>query len=175
MNVFVGSKNQNKVDAVTDSIKDYDLFDGAKVTEKDVASDVSDQPKSLDEIVTGAKNRAKNAYETESISFGLEDGLMAVPESKSGYMNVCVCSIYDGTTYHLGLSSAFENPKEVMDLMMNDGLEMSQAYFKAGFTDNANLGKLGGSIGLLTKKRLLRKEYTQQAVQTALIHLENVL
>lgn len=175
MKVFVGSKNLNKIKAVEESLEDYDFFKGCVVVGKAVSSGISEQPKTLEETILGAKNRARNVHEDNEYSFGIEGGLMKVPHTKTGFMNVCVCAIYDGALYHIGMSSAFESPKEVMDLILEEGLDMAQAYYKAGFTDNPNLGSAEGAIGLLTKGRLLRKGYSQQAIQTALIHLENFL
>ncbi len=98
---------------------------------------------------------------------------MQVPFSKTGHMDVCACAIYDGREFHLGLSSAWEFPdKKVLDYMLNDGLDMSQAINKAGLTKNPKVGSEEGAIGILTKGRLDRKEYTKQALRTALIHLE---
>lgn len=79
---------------------------------EEVSSSVSNQPKSLDETVRGAMNRALGSFVDCSYSFGIESGLMAVPNTKSGFMDVCVCAIYDGTEYHIGLSSAWEAPKQ---------------------------------------------------------------
>jgi len=50
---------------------------------------------------------------------------------------------------------------------------MNQAFSRAGLTNNPKLGSQEGAVGLLTKGRLTRKEYTKQAIRTALIHLEN--
>ncbi len=98
---------------------------------------------------------------------------MSVPKTKSGYMDVCVCAIYDGREFHLGLSSAWEFPdKIVMDFILKDGLDMSQAINKAGITKNTQIGSCEGAIGILTKGRLDRKEYTKQALRSALIHLD---
>ncbi len=89
-------------------------------------------------------------------------------------MDVCVCAIYDGTEYYFGLSSAWEFPnKAITDLIMKEGLDMSQAINKIGLTSNSNIGANEGAIGILTKNRLTRKAYTKEALRTALIHLEN--
>ena len=97
---------------------------------------------------------------------------MAVPYTKSGVMDVCVCAIFDGAVIHLGLSSAFEPPLKVAELM-EQGMDMSQATAAAGLTSNQNIGASEGLIGILTHGRLTRLMYTKQAITTALIHLEN--
>lgn len=173
MKICVGSANAIKVSAVKEMLSEYDFFTSAEIISRDVSPEVSNQPKTIDETIRGAMNRAKNAFQNCEYSFGLESGLMEVPHTKSGYMDFCACAIYDGKKFHLGFSSAFEYPKEVIRLIFEEGLEVDEAYHKLGLTDNARIGRSEGVIGQLTKGRLPRKEYTKQAIRTALIHLEN--
>ena len=173
MHIRVGSTNEVKVEAVKEILRDYAHLAGATVLGVKADSGVSDQPKSLEETVEGAVNRAKNARGDADYGIGLESGLMPVPKTKSGYMDVCACAIYDGKEFHLGLSSAWEFPdKSVMELILNEGLNMTEAVHKAGLTKSTSIGAENGAIGILTKNRVDRKEYTKQALRTALIHLE---
>ncbi len=174
MNIKVGSTNKIKVEAVREILKDYSYLKEANIFSEEVASSVSNQPKSLDETVRGAMNRAQGAFTDCAYSFGIESGLMAVPNTKSGFMDVCVCAIYDGSEYHIGLSSAWEAPKKVTHYMVNEGLDMNQAALKAGLTNNPKVGSAEGLVGVVTKGRLTRKEYTKEAIRTALIHLERI-
>ena len=58
--------------------------------------------------------------------------------------------------------------------MILSGIEGSDAVRIAGLTDHVKLGNTeGGLIGLLTKGRVSRKEYTKQAIVNALIQLDN--
>lgn len=173
MKIKVGTKNKAKLEAVIEIIKDYPHLKDAEIVGVEVSSDVSDQPKSLEEAVNGAINRAKKSFQNCTYSIGLESGLMQVPQTKSGYMDVCVCAIYDGKECHLGLSSAWEFPDpSVNNLIINEGLDMSQAINKVGMTKNPQIGSEEGAIGIMTKGRLTRKEYTKEALRTAFIHLE---
>lgn len=172
MKLNVGSKNPVKVQALEEIILDYPYLKDAELTSIETVSGVSDQPKSLEETVQGAMNRAKSSFSDCQYSFGIESGLMAVPNTKSGYMDVCVCAIFDGSEYHLGLSSAWEAPKEVTKLMINDGLDMNDAAHRSGFTNNPKVGAAEGLVGIMTKGRLTRKEYTKEAIRTALIHVD---
>ncbi|HLD88694.1 MAG TPA: inosine/xanthosine triphosphatase [Candidatus Nanoarchaeia archaeon] len=173
MKITIGSTNDVKVEAVREVIHDYDILSNAEVNGIDVNSEVSEQPKSLNETIHGAMNRAKNAFRDCNYSFGIESGLMQVPNTKTGYMDVCACVIYDGKDYHIGLSSAFEYPHEIARLVFKDGLGISQAAYRTGLTKNPKVGSAEGVIGILTRGRLPRKEYTKQAIVMALIHLEN--
>ena len=173
MKIIVGSKNQAKVEAVREMLQDYPHLADAEVVGMETESGVSDQPLSLEESMRGALNRAKAVFNDCDYSIGLESGLMHVPGSKTGYMDVCVCAIYDGREAHFGLSSAWEFPKkEITDLMVHEGLDMSQAINKAGLTSDPKIGSGEGAIGILTKGRLTRKAYTKEVLRTALIHLE---
>ena len=174
MKLVIGSKNPAKVRAVKEIIQEYPGLTDASVLSSDVLSEVADQPLSLEDTINGAKNRARNAFSDCDYSFGLESGLMAVAGSKTGYFDVCVCAIYDGQDYHLGLSSAWEFPDPaITKSMIEEGLDMSQAINRHGLTNNPKIGEEQGAIGLLTKGRLTRQEYTKQAIRTALIHIEN--
>lgn len=172
MRLVVGSTNAVKVDAVREIIHEYDHLRGADVIGISVESGVSDQPKTLEETIEGAISRAQRAFDNCAYSFGIESGLMVVPHTKTGHMDVCVCAIFDGSEYHLGLSSAWEAPSRVMHYIIEEGLDMNQAAHRAGLTDSMNVGAGEGLVGILTRGRLTRKAYTKEAVRTALIHLE---
>lgn len=173
MKIGVGSKNKTKVNAVTELLRDYPMFDGAEVIGVDVNVDQFGHPKSLEETVDGAINRAKQACENNDYGFGIESGLMQVPHTKSGYMEVAVCAIYDGKQVHMGLSQAYEWPKQVLDGILNKGLDGSQAMKAAGLTHHEKLGEHEGFVGIFTKGRTNRTEYNKAAIVMALMHLEN--
>lgn len=165
--------NPAKIAAVKEIVQSYPMLAMAEIAGFEALSGVSSQPKSLQETIEGAKNRARNAFKDCDLSFGLESGLMAVPHTKTGYMDVTCCAIYDGKDFHIGLSSAFEHPREAVRLVFEEGMDINQAFHKIGLTGNVKIGSAEGAIGILTKGRLTRKDYTKQAILTALIHLEN--
>ncbi|MBN2043304.1 MAG: inosine/xanthosine triphosphatase [Candidatus Aenigmarchaeota archaeon] len=173
MKIIVGSKNNVKIDAVRETIERYDFLKGSVVEGNEVDSSVHKQPKTLEETVRGAINRAKEAFVDCNLSVGIEDGLMPVPETKTGMMNVCVCVIWDGKDTHIGLASGFEYPKEVTKMVMEEGMDIDEAYYKLGMTDKKRIGSHEGVIGQLTKGRFTRKDATKEAVMMALIHMEN--
>jgi inosine/xanthosine triphosphatase len=173
MKINVGSKNEVKVSAVREAIQDYDFLAGAEVVGMEVASEVAEQPKTRDETMKGAMNRARKAFKDCDYSVGIEAGLMKVPNTKTDYMNATVCAIYDGKGYHLGMASAFEYPPEVTKLVFKEGLDINEAFYKVGLTENPKIGSAEGAIGILTKGRITRKGYTKQSITMALIHLEN--
>lgn len=173
MKVGVGSKNKTKVQAVADILLDYPLFEDAEVIGVDVTVELYGHPKSLEETVAGAVDRAKQAYEGHDWGFGIEGGLMAVPYTKTGYMEVAACAIYDGKEISLGLSQACEWPRTVIDGILHKGLDGSQSMKAAGITQLEKLGEHGGFIGIATKGRMNRADQNKGAVVMALIQLEN--
>lgn len=173
MKIAIGSTNEIKVNALKELLPEYPLLANAEVFSVNVSSDVSEQPKSIGETVRGARNRAIGAFMGYDLSFGIESGLIEVPDTKTGMMDVCVCVIFDGMECHIGLSPAFECPPKVVELVQNEGLDLNQAFHKAGLTDNPKIGSAEGAVGLLTKGRITRMDYTKQAIIMAMIHLEN--
>ncbi len=173
MKVGVGSKNVTKVGAVEAALKEYPLFDSAEIIGVPVQVEEFGHPKNIEETMAGAIDRAKQAWEGNDYGFGIEGGLIEVPYSKSGYMEVAACAIYDGSQVHLGLSPACEWPKSVIDGIVNKGLDGSQAMKAAGLTDERKLGEKKGFIDIVTKGRMDRTDFNRAAIMMALVHLEN--
>lgn len=173
MKINIASTNLTKIAALRETLEGYEMFRGAEITARKTDSGVSDQPKSLEETVRGAINRAKRAFHNCTYSFGIESGLMAVPHTKTGHMDMAVCAIYDGEQIHLGMSSAFECPIEVIRLVFQEGLDLNQASQRIGLTADPKIGDTQGLVGLVSQGHIMRKDYTTQAIKTALIHLQN--
>jgi inosine/xanthosine triphosphatase len=173
MKLSIGSKNPTKVAALKEILSEYDFLSGAEIASVDADSGVSSQPKSTEETITGAINRARAAFVNCDYSFGIESGLMHIPQAKCGYMDFSACIIYDGKETCLGLSSAFEFPLELTRLIREEGLDANEASFRIGLTSHKKIGSLEGAVGILTKGRVTRKDYTKQAIRMAMIQIEN--
>src|SRR3989344_1033018 len=172
--VNIGSKNPVKISAVEETLRNYLDLNPFSITSLDVSSDVSEQPKSIEEIVKGAKNRARKSFVNCDYSFGLESGLMKIPETKTGHMDVCICAIHDAkNNYALGMSCALEPPIEVARLVFEEGLDLNAASFQMGLTQNRKVGSAEGIIGILTDGNITRKDYMKQAVHMALMQIRN--
>ena len=116
MIIAIGSTNTVKVQAVEELIKDYPQLSSARIYSFSVSSDISEQPLSLDEIILGAKNRARNAYERCEgchYSFGIESGLFQANGTQTGFLEACICCIHDGSNNYIGLSCGFEIPPPI--------------------------------------------------------------
>jgi non-canonical (house-cleaning) NTP pyrophosphatase len=94
MKIFVGSTNPVKVEAVKELLPEYpSIFKDYLLDCKEVNSEVSSQPKSLEELMKGSLNRALNAQGYD-YSFGIESGMMRIPfMGQNRWFNTCACTI----------------------------------------------------------------------------------
>ena len=165
MKVVVGSKNPVKINATGNILRK--IYKNVEVTSKDVDSGVSDQPFGLDETIKGAVNRAKNAYSDEAdLSVGIESGLMEIPGSITGYIDLQWCAIFDGDIVTIGVSSGFEYPPKVIKKVLN-GVEVGDVMDK--ITGVEDLGQKKGAVSYLSHDMLDRTQNTEQCVLTAMI------
>lgn len=173
MLIKVGSKNPTKVDAVREVMKDY--FPDAEVRGVEVDSGVGCQPKSMRQTIQGADRRAYLAFKDCDFSIGLESGMVeASGKTKTGYLNVLFCSIYDGVDFYIGMSSGFEIPQGAIETVIrDDSMDISDALYFAGYTTERRIGYGKGFIHILTKGRVCRQDLVIQAVQMAMLQIEN--
>jgi len=106
------------------------------------------------------------------LAIGIESGLYTSGVDARMY-DVCVCSAFDGTSFNQGLSCAFEIPQPILRYVTEEGMDLAQACNAAGVTSNPQLGEAEGLIGILSKGRVTRLDYTKQAISMALLYFEN--
>jgi len=165
MNVVVGSKNPVKLNATRNILGR--IYGDITVSSTNVDSGVPDQPFGLDQTVKGAVNRAKNAFSEEfDLSVGIESGLLMVPETLTGYIDLQWCAIYDGNNITIGASSGFEYPPSVIKEVLN-GVEVGDVMDKV--TGVNDLGQKKGAVSYLSRDMLNRTENTEECVLTAMI------
>ena len=165
MNVVVGSKNPVKLNATRNILGR--IYRDITVSSANVDSGVPDQPFGLDQTVKGAVNRAKNAYTEEfELSVGIESGLLNVPETLTGYIDLQWCAIYDGKNITIEASSGFEYPPSVIKEVLN-GVEVGDVMDKVIGVDD--LGQKKGAVSYLSMEMLNRTENTEECVLTAMI------
>ena len=115
MIIHVGSQNRVKGEAVREVLTNYDFLSRAEVIGVSVDSGVAFQPLTLDETILGAKTRAIRSFPGSEYSIGLESGAHRIMDER--YMELTICSIYDGKRHSLGYSSAFEIPPQMARLL----------------------------------------------------------
>ena len=174
--IAVGTMNQSKLTAVETVLSEYeDVFPNSEVVPVKVESLVPEQPIGFNEIIKGAKERAKNAFlETQSdIAIGIEDGIAEMQETRTGYMNFCCVAFYDGHEFVIGMSGGFEYPRDVIKDVIEHKKNITDSFFERGLTDNPNIGADEGALGIMTKGRETRADATKSALRRALIQIEN--
>ena len=172
MKICVGSKNKAKLAAVKEALLLYDEYKNAEVAGKDVDSGVSEQPLSLGEIMKGSHTRAKGAFEDCVLSVGIESGLMKVPRTDSGYMDVTAVALYNGEQFYTGLSPGIQLPKRIVDIAIEKKIDLSVACKECGVTELDNIGSAQGFVGLFTGGRITRTDYTKHGFIMAMAHKE---
>jgi inosine/xanthosine triphosphatase len=172
MKIILGSKNPVKLQAVQEVIETIPYFAASTIHAIKADSGVPDQPHGLEETIRGAQNRSKEAFTHGDLGIGLESGIIPVPLTQTGYMNLTACVIFDGSSFHTGLGPAFELSLEVTRWVIEQGLELDQAVCAAGMSDNPRIGYDQGIIGIMTKGRVTRMEYSKPAVLMALAGMD---
>jgi len=165
MKVVVGSKNPVKLKATMNVLKK--IYPQMGVQAKHVDSGVPDQPIGLEVTIQGAINRAKNVFSKEfDLSVGIESGLLEVPHSITGYLDLQWCAIHDGEKTTLGVSAGFEYPPMVIEQVLK-GVEVGDVMDQLTGVDN--LGQKTGAVSHLSRGLLDRTGNTEQCVLMAMI------
>ncbi|AGB36481.1 DUF84 family protein [Natronococcus occultus] len=120
MDVAVGSTNPVKVEAVERTLARYE----PTVIPVAVDSDVSEQPRSIAETVTGAENRAKRALENADAEYGigLEGGVARI-EDVPGLSLIMWSAATDGNRLERGGGPTLRLPESVAR-RIEDGEEL---------------------------------------------------
>jgi len=181
-NVWVGSANVPKIDAVRAAIAPYAAE--ARIEGVAVLSDVSEQPVGLEEIVRGARNRAEQATRAAraegspcDLGVGIEDGLLDLRDlGVPGLVpvNIGCAAVTDGKHTSLGFSSAFPYPPQCTDRAIRErepiGERFDSLWAQAKGEDAVSSSSRSlGNVGKLTLGVLPRSDYARHAVLCALV------
>lgn len=172
--VNVGSQNAAKLEAVRRGLEPF--FPGVELAGFSVASGVSEQPVGFDEILSGARNRARRSFAHGNceLGVGIEDGLIPLPTLPTGYVNLGCCVLHDGARDAYGLSSGFEYPPAcVAEATGFERVPIGDVFDRVFAARHPGLdpGLLAGNIGRLTEGVLTRAEYGSHAVMCAMVRL----
>jgi len=172
--VSVGSANGPKIEAVRAALEPF--LPEVEVAGHSVESGVDDQPVGFAQIVAGARNRARAAFEAGAcdLAVGIEDGLATLPGVDEPALNIGAAVVTDGRRDSLGLSSGFGYPPGCLEQALA-GPEPIGDLFDAlwrrerGDDDGSPSGRGVGNVGKLSLEVLPRSEYGRHAVLCALI------
>lgn len=137
----------------------------------DAISNIPAQPRSEEETLLGAKNRAthaKSLVPEADYWVGIEGGVDEDPQGMYAFAWIYV--LHRSGKCSQSKTSTFYLPPQVVALIQ-DGMELGHAddlVFQA-----QNSKQQGGSVGLLTHGLITREGYYQQAMVLALIPFLN--
>lgn len=168
LDICVGSTNAGKLLATHLFVSHHPWFStSANILSAPVPSGVSPQPTSLEEIKLGAKNRSARALNHSNAwcGVGLESGIFRT--SHGEWMDTtCACIHFDNDLVLYGMSSCFVVPKAIVDMVLDKGLELTDAALACGFACNR---EAGGLIGTLSNGRVTRVDLFVQALEMAAV------
>jgi inosine/xanthosine triphosphatase len=171
MKIIIASDNPVKINSAKLGFER--IFSGEVINCESVKVDsgVSHQPKTDEETLTGATNRAENSKAMKPDAdywVGIEGGIAEIDGTMEAFAWVII--IDRNNRKGKGKSGAFILPVKVADLI-REGLELGDADDQVfGMTDSK---KQIGAVGILTKGALDRTGYYEQAVILALIPFIN--
>ena len=168
--VIIASKNPVKINAVKKGFKKMFPNENFDFNGVSVPSNVSDQPLSNIETLTGANNRAKNAkiqFKNASYWVGIEGGIQPNNEEMEAFAWVVIKSNLKTGKSRTG---TFFLPPKIVKLI-NEGLELGDADDIV--FNKSNSKQENGAVGLLTNNIINRTSYYFEAIILALIPFKN--
>ncbi|WP_226481091.1 inosine/xanthosine triphosphatase [Natrinema amylolyticum] len=144
MDLAVGSTNPAKIAAVERTLDRYE----PTVTAVDVDSGVDEQPRSIEETVTGAENRARRALAATDAEYGVGlEGGVARLEGTTGLSLIMWCAVTDGDRIERGGGPTLRLPEAVAERLA-DGAELGSVM--DGLLGTEDLAEAQGAVGVFT-------------------------
>lgn len=161
MKIGISTKNPLKIKAVKEVFEQ--AFGKVEVISFENNSGVPDQPLK-DQILEGAKNRAKAALKNNDFSVGIEAGAI---EIDGRLFDIGYCIIMDKSgKYSIGSQPIFELPESFKEKLLS-GKELGKVA--DDFFGLDNIKQDIGAVGMLSKKLIVREDLLKAAVKTALL------
>ena len=176
MIIAVASNNIPKVSAckkVINNLKnELSSDENIEIINRKIESDVGAMPLSLDDLMNGAKNRAKKIFKLlkeenrfPTYSIGMEGGffLKYSPCRNSPVAFLQSWSyVYDGEKGYWGSSGAIEVPQNIFSKISDTGKELSEII--DDIADVENVRSKQGTVGVLTNNRITRQDFFESAL-----------
>jgi inosine/xanthosine triphosphatase len=171
MKVVIASLNPAKISAVEEAFSLQFPGQSIDFIPVNVASGVSDQPRSDEETHLGAGNRALNAHALKPAAnfwIGMEGGIEAVGDRLTAFAWMSVL----GPGGRTGEARTVTLPlPPAVKALVDHGLELGEANDQVFSTVNSK--HQGGAFGLLTKGLYTRESVYTEALVIALIPFVN--
>jgi non-canonical (house-cleaning) NTP pyrophosphatase len=182
--VAVGSTRGPKVEAVKRVLELLrpvaPELAAAEVTPFDASAGAPPMPLSLDELLDGARSRAQLALEAMRgqgkaafLGIGLEGGIDLRRNDLTGRRGFLMSWAYvtDGRRGAHGCGGGIEVPAELLDTIVEDGIELSEAI--DAFAQRIDVRSREGAWGVLTRGLLDRTRSFETALLNALAPFYN--
>lgn len=129
-------------------------------------SGVSEMPLSLEETLTGARQRAESVFEREKtdISVGVEGGLYLIADKV--FLQSWTC-IFDGKDFHYGGSGSLEIPQSLARDVFVNGQMLGDAI--DAFSRQVDVRSNQGTFGVLTNDLVTREDSFELSAVNAFI------
>lgn len=185
MIIAIASENKPKVSAckkIFNELKnEINKSEDISYIVKSIDSDVADMPLSLDDLMTGAKNRTENLHKLlksenrpANYYIGLEGGFFIKYDPGRPVPIVFLESwvyAFNGIKGYWGSSGAIEVPEKISDDILKSGKELGviidQKMKQTGIRSNQ------GTVGILTKNKITRQSFFESALIFALAPFYN--
>ena len=169
--IYIGSENPVKIESTRKGFEEiFDNISGFEFIGKSVSSGVGDQPKTNEETLLGAGNRAqrlKVKFPDGDFFVGIEGGIQTIGDEMEAFAWVV---ILDERMAGKAQTSTFQLPPKIVELI-RQGIELGHADDMVFQRKNSKQGN--GAVGLLTNNVIDRVEYYRHAVILALIPFIN--
>lgn len=162
----VGSENPVKINCVAAAVTEF--WPTSQVVGRSTDSHVSAQPKSEDEMYTGALNRARQALANvtkANYGVGIEGGIADHPDGMWAFAIVVI--VDRNNRISQGQTGRFKLPEGVARLIREEGLELGEADDR--FFGRHNSKQNEGAIGILSDGKITRLDLYKPAVIFALL------
>ncbi len=162
----VGSKNRAKIRGAARALR----LIGISTIHSIKVNGLNPQPIGINEILEGARRRARIAYEymPRCLGLGIEAGLIKMNKV---YYSGQIAVVFDGERELAGFSMFFPIPSGAADLIIGDGVEMKKAIEEV--TGIRGVSEKIGAIGLFSAGMITRTDLSYQAVLSAILPLMN--
>ena len=166
MKVNVGSTNPVKINAVLAAFSKY--WPDCIVEGVEVDSGVSHMPRTDDDSIQGAINRARACIGDADYGVGLEGGIM---ENSCGmFLSGWAVVIDKSGEIGIGNSGYMQLPEKIAE-QIRDGKELGPVM--DSFTNTKDVKKKGGAISFFTSGRISRTDSFERAIILALVKFIN--
>jgi inosine/xanthosine triphosphatase len=138
----------------------------------DIPSGVSDTPRSIDELMRGAQNRAEKIFRRSgdgaTLGVGVEGGLFRA--GGKIFLQSWTCA-FDGLNTYFGSSGAVEIPPALSDAVMEQEADLGSVIDH--FAVQTDIRSNQGTFGILTNNTVTREDSFETATLFALTPLFN--